>query len=147
MPEGNMLFAEAPIRAGYFDADTFQQKARQFLVLKTGIAGIQFHVDLTSKEGKALLESLTPGTELMLYRDADNEHDQWAILVYTKDDKELGYITRFKNETIARLMDYGKKFTAIVDEAPPEPQTPDECRRTRAETENYALPFSVYMEE
>ena len=26
-----------------------------------------------------------------------------------KYDREIGYITRFKNETIARLMDYGKK--------------------------------------
>lgn len=64
--------------------------------MKTGIAGMQFHVDIESKEGKALLDSLTPGTELMLYRDVDNEHDKWAISVYTKDDREIGYITRFK---------------------------------------------------
>lgn len=147
MPEPTVQMAEKPIRAGYFDADAFQQKARQLLVLKTGIAGMQFHVDTSSKEGKALLASLTPGTELMLYRDADNEHDQWAISVYTKDDRELGYITRFKNETIARLMDYGKKFTAIVDEKPAEPKDATERRRTRAGTENYAVPFSVYMEE
>lgn len=100
MPESNVQFAEKPIRAGYFDEDIFQQKARQLLVLKTGIAGMQFHVDIESKEGKALLDSLTPGTELMLYRDVDNEHDKWAISVYTKDDREIGYITRFKNETI-----------------------------------------------
>ena len=147
MLENNIQFAEKPIRAGYFDEDIFQQKARQLLVLKTGIAGMQFHVDIESKEGKALLDSLTPGTELMLYRDVDNEHDQWAISVYTKDDRELGYITRFKNETIARLMDYGKKFTAIVDETLPAPKDNTERRRTRAGTENYAVPFSVYMEE
>lgn len=28
----------------------------------------------------------------------------------------LGYVTRYKNETVARLMDCGKKFIAIVDE-------------------------------
>ena len=71
----------------------------------------------------------------------------WAISVYTTDDKELGYVTRFKNETIARLMDYGKVFHAYVDDPPEPPKDETERRRTRAPTENYSLPFSIYMEE
>lgn len=134
-------------KGGYFNKDAFQKKERLVLVLKTGIAGIHFHVDTDSEEGEKLLASLTPGTELMLYRDTDNEHDKWAVSVYTKDDRELGYITRFKNETIARLMDYGKKFYAYIDEQPPEPADDTERRRTRAVTENYKIPFSVYMED
>ncbi len=135
------------MRSGFFDRDAFRQKNRSILVLKTAIAGLHFHVDDNTEEGRKLLESLTPGTELCLFRDPDNEHDQWAVSVYTSDDKELGYITRFKNETIARLMDCGKVFHAFVDEPPEPPKDETEERRTRAYTENYQLPFSVYMED
>ena len=136
-----------PMRSGFFDRDAFRQKSRSVLVLKTAVAGLHFHVDENSEEGRRLLESLTPGTVLRLFRDIGNEHDRWAISVYTMEDKELGYVTRFKNETIARLMDHGKEFHAYVDEPPEPPRDAAEARRTRAATENYRLPFSVYMEE
>lgn len=137
----------APLLAGYFDSSIFQKKARQLLILQTGVAGMQYCLDLDSEEGSALLERLTPGTELRLYREPENEHDTWAVAVYTADEQKIGYISRFKVETVARLMDYGKKLTAIVDEPPPEPKDEVERRRTRAWTENYRLPFSVYLEE
>ena len=136
-----------PLRSGFFDKDAFRKKGRSILVLKTGVAGLHYHVDENSDEGRELLEALTPGTELKLFRDTDNEHDKWAISVYTSDDKELGYVTRFKNETIARLMDCGKVFHAYVDEPPEPPKDATEYRRTRAKTEDYRLPFSIYMED
>lgn len=136
-----------PLRSGFFDKEAFRKKSRSILVLKTGVAGLRFHVDENSDEGRKLLEALTPGTELQLFRDTDNEHDQWAISVYTSDDKELGYVTRFKNETIARLMDCGKVFHAYVDEPPEPPKNATEFRRTRTSTEDYRIPFSIYMEE
>ncbi len=134
------------MRSGYFDRDAFRQKGNTVLVLKTAVAGLHYHVDKNSDEGRAMMEALVPGTELHLFRDTDNEHDKWAISVYTTDDRELGYVTRFKNETIARLMDYGKVFHAYVDEPPEPPKDADEQRRTRTVTENYDLPFSIYME-
>ncbi|MCR5484681.1 MAG: HIRAN domain-containing protein [Clostridiales bacterium] len=137
----------ATIRSGYFDRDAFKEKKKSILVLKTGVAGLYFHVDTKTDEGKTFLASLTPGTELRLFRDTDNEHDRWAISVYTSDDRELGYITRFKNETIARLMDYGKVFHAYVDEPRERPKDETEERRTVAPTENFALPFSIYMDD
>lgn len=136
-----------PLRSGYFDKDAFRRKGRSILVLKTAVAGLYFHVDQDSDEGRELMESLTPGTELRLFRDTDNEHDKWAISVYTSDDRELGYVTRFKNETIARLMDHGKVFHAYVDEPPEPPKDAAELRRTRASTEDYSLPFSIYMDD
>ena len=68
-------------------------------------------------------------------------------LSYTSDDRELGYVTRFKNETIARLMDCGKVFHAYVDEPPEPPKDATELRRTRTSTENFKLPFSIYMDD
>lgn len=146
MAEMQMEQQGQSLRAGFFNRDAFQQKTRTILVLKTAVAGLYFHVD-QEKDGQRLLESLTPGTELRLFRDTDNEHDRWAISVYTTDDRELGYVSRFKNETIARLMDQGKVFHAYVDEPLPPPKDAAEERRTRARTEDYRLPFSVYMED
>lgn len=137
--------AGAQIRAGYYDQDAFRQKEKLLLVLKTGIAGIRYHVDMDSEEGLAIRKKLIPGAELMLYRDADNKHDKWAISVYTKDDEMIGYVTRFKNETIARLMDLGKRFIAYVDDPNADNEEADE--RSRAGTEDYDVPFSVFMEE
>ncbi|MBQ7542531.1 MAG: HIRAN domain-containing protein [Clostridia bacterium] len=136
-----------PLRSGYFDSEAFARKSHSILVLKTGIAGMQFYVDEGSEEERQILEKLTPGTELRLFRDPDNEHDRWAISVYTTEDRELGYVTRFKNETIARLMDAGKVFHAFVDEVPEPPKDETERRRTRAHTEDYKLPFSIYMDD
>ena len=110
------LAAEQTIRSGYFDRNAFRRRSGDILVLKTGIAGLQFSDYSAEHSKKELEEELTPGTELFLFRDADNPADEWAIAVYTSEDQKLGYVTRFKNETIARLMDHGKVFHAYIDE-------------------------------
>lgn len=114
------------------------------LVLWTGIAGIHFHVDVDSSEGKRLMKSLKPGVELKLVREAENKYDRWAIAVYTKKNEMLGYVTRYKNETIARLMDAGHVFHAFVEnECQVNFQVPKE---QRAFTENFDVPYSIWME-
>ena len=133
--------------AGYFSKDAFKEKRKMILVLKTGVAGLHYNLDLALAEDRELVESLKPGTELKLFRDTDNEHDRWAVSVYTADGRVLGYVSRFKNETVARLMDYGKVFHAIVDEKPEPPKDATEARRTIAPTESFEIPFSIYMEE
>lgn len=133
-----------------YKRDNARPKEQRVLVLKTGVAGIQFHI--ANKEEKKALDNITPGTELMLFREPDNKYDEWAIAVYlTKDDK-IGFVSRFKNETIARLMDAGKKFIGIVDD----PETDEEAKKIaekelnrsrHAPTENMAIPFSIYLLE
>lgn len=110
------LMQEAPasLRGRMFRQDTSRPKEKQILVLKTGIAGAQFNIE--SEEEQAALDSLVPGTELLLYREHENEYDEWAIAVYLTEEDKIGFISRFKNETIARLMDAGKKFVAITDD-------------------------------
>lgn len=147
MADNRLAQEGSPIRAGFFDREAFQRKSRMLLVLQTGVAGFTHNVDLETPEGKALLESLTPGTELLLLRDTDNIHDKWAISVFTMDKRRLGYISRFKNETVSRLMDLGKVFHAYVDEKRVLPDDPTQYRRTVAPTERLEVPFSVYMED
>ena len=140
------LAAEQTIRSGYFDRNAFKRRSGELLVLKTGIAGLQFSEYSAEHSKKELEAELTPGTELFLFRDADNPADEWAIAVYTSEDQKLGYVTRFKNETIARLMDHGKVFHAYIDE-PEKQKKSDDPRKKYAPTENFAVPFSVYMED
>ncbi len=114
------------------------------LVLWTGLAGSQYHVDETTPGGRKLMRSLRPGTELMLVREADNAYDRWAIAVYTKKEQMLGYVTRYKNETIARLMDNGYVFHAIVEDK--KKVKIDRDSPERAYTEDFDFPFSIWME-
>ena len=141
------LMQEAPtsLRGRMFKQDTSRPKEKQILVLKTGIAGAQFHIE--SEEEQKALDSLAPGTELLLYREPENEYDEWAIAVYLTEEDKIGFISRFKNETIARLMDAGKKFVAITDD-PSEVEDIDEHgRRKVAPTENMGIPVSIYLVE
>lgn len=142
--------APQSLRGRMFQRDNSKPKEQRILVLKTGIAGMQFYVE-NKKEEKALKE-ITAGTELLLFREPDNEHDEWAIAVHLTEDDKLGFISRFKNETIARLMDAGKKFIGVVDN-PEEDEKAKEIiekerkRNRNAPTENMALAFSVYLIE
>ena len=129
------------LQAGFFQKNVFQKKGVQIKVLETAIAGMNFHVE--GEQDFHNLEALVPGTELKLYREAENEFDEWAVAVYLGEDDLIGYITRYKNETIARLMDCGKKFIAIVDE-PREEKADKRCRTTPTES---GVPISVYMME
>ena len=148
----NKLVQEVPqsFRGRMYQRDTSRPKEQRILVLKTGIAGMQFHIE--NEEEQAALDSITPGTELMLFREPENEYDKWAIAVHLTETDKLGFITKFKNETIARLMDAGKKFIGVVDD----PETDEDAReivekeqrRNRnAPTENMSLPFSIYLIE
>lgn len=129
------------LQAGFFQKKVFNKKDIQIKVLETALAGMSFHVEDEQEEQN--IQSLVPGTELKLYREADNQFDEWAVAVYYGEEDLLGYITRYKNETIARLMDCGKKFIAIVDEPR---EGSDDKRRSIAPTER-GVPISVYMVE
>ncbi|MEG0492225.1 MAG: HIRAN domain-containing protein [Clostridia bacterium] len=148
MREEQLQKPQEPLLAGYFNPQAFTQKRKRMLVLKTGIAGMEFCFD---RNQEALLQkqaSLVPGTELRLFREPENERDEWAIAVYTTDDEMIGYITRFKNETIARMMDQGKTFVAYVDAPEQEAQEEEQVgHRRKGTTEDDRLPFSVFLEE
>lgn len=129
------------MQAGFFQKNVFKKKGVQIKVLETAVAGMNFHVE--SEQEEENLKKLEPGTELKLYREPENEFDEWAVAVYYDEEDMLGYITRYKNETIARLMDAGKKFIAIVDEERAETK---DSRKRMAPTER-GVPVSVYLVE
>ena len=142
--------APQSLRGRMYQRDNGKAKERRILVLKTGVAGLSYHI--ASDQERAALDALKPGTELMLFREPDNEYDEWAIAVHLTNEDKIGFISRFKNETIARLMDVGKRFIGVVDD-PATDETAreiverDQRRRRSAPTEDMSVPFSVYMIE
>lgn len=148
----NKLTQEAPqsFRGRMYQRDKYKPKEQRILVLKTGIAGLKYYIE--NEEEQAALNAITPGTELILFREPENEYDEWAIAVYLTETDKLGFISKFKNETVARLMDAGKKFIGVVDD--PEVDSvakkiveTEMRKKSHAPTENMALPFSVYLIE
>ena len=140
----NYLFEEEKdsFQGAFFQKDVFKEKKQKIKVLETAIAGMNFHIE--DDQEYETIQEMKPGTELQLYREAENKYDQWAIAVYYGEEDLLGYITRYKNETIARLMDCGKKFIAIVDNPEEREEVP---KQGLAPTERNGIPISVYLVE
>lgn len=133
---------------GFYNRDTFLSRETLVLILQTGVSGMSYYVDTSEDSADAgLLTSLTEGTELKLFREPGNEHDRWAVTVNTVSGKQIGYITRFKNETLARLLDAGKEIRAYVGKKPEIPDDGDERRRLFAPTERFEVPVDIFMVE
>ena len=87
---------------------TFKAFEEDILALESIVAGTSY-LNLHEIEKQIELKI----SELTLQREPDNEYDPFAVKVLFKDQK-LGYIPKSKNQTIARLMDAGKRFYAKV---------------------------------
>lgn len=71
-------------------------------LIRSFVAG-WFH-NMTAEQ---LLDELSPGQELELFREADNKYDKKAIVIRNKGEK-MGYVPRRDNKILANLMDGGK---------------------------------------
>lgn len=136
-----MIQKKEPGLAGaFFKPETFGNKKLKLKVLETRIASELF--DYSKDEEIEQFEKDFPvGTELYLYRDINNPNDQWAVEITTEDKMVIGYISRFKNESVARLMDAGKRIGAVII-------SQEEMENTdwNAPTEK-GIPIAVYMED
>lgn len=45
--------------------------------------------------------------------ESSNKYDAFAVSIFFKENKK-GYFPKTKDETIARLMDFGKQFFAVL---------------------------------
>lgn len=94
------------IESGSINIDVF---SKDITVLDCLVAGTSFY------NVNNIDEELKVNDKLDLQREKSNEYDEFAIAIYYKDFK-IGFIPKVKNETIARLLDAGKKFHAIIKE-------------------------------
>jgi hypothetical protein len=58
--------------------------------------------------------SLQLADALLLRREPDNVNDELAIVILTVSAQKLGYLPKFRNQVLARLMDAGKSMVAEV---------------------------------
>jgi hypothetical protein len=82
---------------------------KDILLLETHIAGL-FAADIDA------VTRLHQGQRLRAERELQNEHDPFAIALYTTEGVRVGYLPRSDNTLIARLMDAGKQIEARVSE-------------------------------
>ena len=107
---------------------------KEIFLLKTHIAGVMYVRGI-----KKMAKQLSEGDELRLVREPKNPYDMWAIVIKNAANRKIGYIPRSRNEIIARLMDGGMRFKAVVDLV--------QFHAEEDMTEKYALTIlvSVYM--
>jgi hypothetical protein len=66
--------------------------------------------DLSELRVINLVEKIEIGTTLHFVREPDNKYDELAILVKDKEGNKMGYVPRYDNPVLARLMDAGKTY-------------------------------------
>jgi len=75
---------------------------QEIFLLETRIAGTS-HLNLKETAANLQIDDL-----LIFKREPDNQFDDLAIMILTKDGQKLGYVPQSDNTIIARLMDAGK---------------------------------------
>jgi hypothetical protein len=94
----------AALSKGQLNLQVFKQ---DILVLQCIVAGTS-HQALDSVES-----SLRGAVKLEVVREANNQFDPFAVALHFQGVK-IGYVPRDKNEVIARLLDAGKTFFAVI---------------------------------
>jgi hypothetical protein len=94
---------------------------RTFTLFEGSVAGYQFY------QGPVVISQLRTGDPLVLRREPDNPHDEWAIEVLTTSGAKLGYVPRSSNEVIAELLDQGLAVKAEIDYLDPDTDDPGEA--------------------
>ena len=64
---------------------------------------------------KQIVAALTPGDEVLLQRELDNQHDVNAIAVY-KDDEHIGFISRDRAAWLAPTLDEMEESGILTEE-------------------------------
>lgn len=106
----------------------------QVIVLECGIVGMAIEEKPVYPEG----------TELILEREPENPADRWAIRVKSSEGIFLGYLPARKNQSVARLIDAGKKIRAFV--ASTSDSAYQDALKVFQQTESLLHPLRLYME-
>jgi hypothetical protein len=98
--------ARREARAAQIEA---RERARPIHRADFVVVGIRF-----SEERRDACEQVDVGEAVTLEREPDNPHDANAILVFSSDDSELGYVPREYASEMAPLLDDGAEVRAQV---------------------------------
>ena len=82
---------------------------QDLMLLECSVAGTAY------RELEEDKNALKVGSKCSLKRQAKNEHDDWAVELLLEENKQsIGWLPRHKNQTVARLLDAGKKCWAVI---------------------------------
>ena len=84
-----------------------QETEVRMLVQSSPLAGFRYY------QGKALWDEMKVGDTLALVREAGNPHDSNAVRVEWQG-RQLGYVPRRENRTVAQHMDRGGRVEARI---------------------------------
>ena len=84
-----------------------QETEVRMLVQSSPLAGFRYY------QGKALWDEMKVGDMLALVREAGNPHDSNAVRVEWQG-RQLGYVPRRENRTVAQHMDRGGRVEARI---------------------------------
>ena len=84
-----------------------QETEVRMLVQSSPLAGFRYY------QGKALWDEMKVGDTLALVREAGNSHDSNAVRVEWQG-RQLGYVPRRENRTVAQHMDRGGRVEARI---------------------------------
>ena len=82
---------------------------RDIFLLETHVAGLAYH------QMQLAQPDLAVGKLLTLRREPGNSHDPLAIEILAAGGLKLGYVPRYRNPVLARLMDAGKQLLATIE--------------------------------
>lgn len=86
-------------------------------LLKNEIPLFDFYIaGLGYYEGNKIIGMLRAGDELILKREPENEFDDQAVEIYTKDGSKLGYVPMESNIVLKNLMDNKVTVKAYIKE-------------------------------
>jgi hypothetical protein len=83
---------------------------KEIFLMSCHVAGTSYRENIEEAS-----KDLKVGDLLVFRREADNPHDELAILILNEKGQKLGYVPREKNEVLARLMDAGKLIFGKVE--------------------------------
>lgn len=74
------------------------------------------HLAVCGGENCAKMTDVTKGMQLYLNPEPQNEYDEYAIQIMTKDEKVIGYIPRYYSKQIFNILVKGKTYSCKVSE-------------------------------
>ena len=85
------------------DIDKYRPYLKDIFLFSTHIAGTTYIPNI-----KDLDPFLVEGLEVYFFREPENQYDNRAIVIKDSENNKVGYIPKYKNDIISKLMDAGK---------------------------------------
>ena len=82
-------------------------------IINTKLAGVTF-ANEDGTERQDIIKGLTMGERVLLVRDAENEHDFYAVQVQTLEGEIIGWVPRQKSPQVAPFIDAGNLVVGMA---------------------------------